>query len=220
MEKALIDKGTVLEITKWEPPSMYQLVLGLPETDMSKWTTIPRIKCKVADFEYRDYSPAMWDIKKRICSVFVETGHEGPGSRWAKSLHVGDPVFFGAAHAASLPGQTGKVLCLGDGSSLGHFLALKQLTDRVKHPLDVLLHLNDAYHLDSRLTSDNPDFTFLTPSGTDAFEALSGLLQQKTLSDYSSIYIAGHIPLVQQLRKRLKNNPAVRARIYGHGFWS
>src|SRR5687768_13313055 len=115
MEKALIAEGEVLEVRHWEPAAMVELALHLPTVDMTKWKSIPRIKCKVSEFEYRDYSPATWNAGKRQCTVLIETAHKGFGSAWARQLQMGDTIQFSPASTASLPSSDGHVLGLGDG---------------------------------------------------------------------------------------------------------
>lgn len=220
----LLDKtfseGFVLEIKKWEPAMMYEIYLHLPGTDMTKWKTIPRLKCRVDEFAYRDYTPATWDAEKRVCTVFIETEHIGYGSGWAQNLQVGDTVLYGPAHAAPLPANTGKIICFGDGSALGHFLALKQLTNRNQYPLEVVIFLNAEYILPDSFVTENPEFKFIMWPDCNSMDILSQFAESKVLSEYNSIYIAGYIPMVQGLRKIFKNIPNLEAKIYVNGFWS
>jgi len=220
MDKAFTERGYVLAIRAWKPGSMYEIDLHLPATDMSKWKTIPRIKCKVDDFDYRDYTPALWDVEKRTCTVFIETGHSGRGSSWAKNLRVGDTIGYASAHAAQLPGESGPIACFGDGSSLGHFLALKQLTDGEEHPMRVTLSLSEQYQLPENLLLKNPEFKFIMLPKTNSLEHLSEMAAHEEISVNNSVYVAGHIPMVTSLRKTLKKNPYLNARIFAHGFWS
>lgn len=211
--------ANVLDIRIWNPKSMYEIDLYLPTVDMGKWKTIPRLKCKVDEFEYRDYTPAWWEAEKGICTLYVETGHNGAGSRWAQRVRPGDQLIVGPAHAAPLPPKPGKILGLADGSALGHMLGLKQLTYSEEHPLEVAIVFHEDYQLPTPLSRENPEFEFIVkPEGT-SLESLENWAQAKDLSDYSSIYIAGHIPMVQELRKKLKSRADHNTTIYAHGFW-
>ncbi|MBE9462745.1 siderophore-interacting protein [Dyadobacter subterraneus] len=220
LDKAFTQEGFVQAIRKWQPETMYEIDLHLPDVDMAKWTTIPRLKCKVAEYEYRDYTPATWDVKKRTCTMLIETDHNGFGSAWTKNLSVGDIILFSPAHAAQLPSQSGKIICFGDGSALGHFLALKQLTNRKEYPFEAVVFLNENYWLPDFFIYENPEFTFVMKPGTDSLDSLHQYSGNKTLSDYSAIYIAGYIPMVTGLRKIFKKNPYLTAKIFAHGFWS
>jgi NADPH-dependent ferric siderophore reductase len=221
IDKVLAQEGYVLAIRKWAPASMYEIDLHLPGVDMDKWTTIPRLKIKVDESGvYRDYTPATWDAGTRTCRVLIETDHEGFGSRWAKNLATGDQIIFAPAHAAPLPAVPGKIAGFGDGSALGHFLALKQLTDRAKYPLRVFIFLNEIYALPDHFVHSHPEFEFIMKPKAGSLDTLGPFIEKKAWADHAAIYIAGYIPMVSGLRKIFKNTANVNARIYAHGFWS
>ena len=152
--------------------------------------------------------------------MLIETEHEGQGSSWAKNLRVGDNVIFAPAHAAGLPSKPGKIACFGDGSAVGHFLALKQLTNRITHPLQVVVFLNENYVLPEYLIHNNPEFEFIKEPNANSLDILCRYTDAKIGTDLTSIYIAGYIPMVSGLRKFLKNTQQFNARIFAHGFWS
>jgi NADPH-dependent ferric siderophore reductase len=216
----VLNPSKVLCLRSSQSSSMYEIDLHLPNVNMEKWNTIKRLKCKVGELEYRDYTPALWDAEKRVCTIYIEAGHDGAGSRWARQLKVGDEVLFGDAHAAQLPAKEGRILCMGDGSALGHFLALKQLTKNGTYPMDAAILLHDHYQLPSMLTENHSEYTFTMNPGADRFATLAEWCSTKDLSIYTSIYIAGNIPMVTALRKKLKINSGIQAKIYVHGFWS
>lgn len=216
----ILHPAKVLAMSLYPASKMWEIVLHLPDVDIEKWNTIKRLKCKVGELEYRDYTPALWNRKKKACTIFIEAGHEGAGSRWVRQLKVGDEVLFGEAHAAQLPARAGRILCLGDGSALGHFLALKQLTGHGNYPMDTVILLPDAYKLPSLLTENASDHAFILNPGSDRFSTLANWCNTKDLNHYTSIYIAGNIPMVNALRKKLKVQSGLQAKIYAHGFWS
>ena len=219
VDKSLTQTGYILSVRKWGPGSMYEIDLHLPETDMAKWKVIPRIKVKVSDFEYRDYSPCNWDVIDRTCTVFIEAGHEGPGSKWVKDLNAGDPFLFAGAAAASLPRTNGKVLCIGDGSALGHFLAFKQLANQEEFRLEVIISLDSLYTIPPGTIDSNPEFQFIRHAHQHSHIRLDQISTISDLSGMSSICIAGYTPMVQELRKSLKDDPTITAKISGNGFW-
>jgi NADPH-dependent ferric siderophore reductase len=219
----LLDKisspAQVLAVRIWKPGSMYELDLYLPTVDMAKWTTIPRLKCRVDNekMEFRDYTPAIWDVAHRTCTLYIEAGHQGAGSSWIKRLCPGDSIFVAHAHAEKLPVVQGRVLALGDGSALGHLLAFKQLTSRLEHPLDACVALHNNYKIPLGLREDNPDIDFCPT--TDVHATLTQWLQTRPLSSYTSVYLAGNIKLVAGLRRQLKAQSELQARLYVTGFW-
>ena len=212
-------KGEVLAVTIWTPATFYQIDLHLPATDMAKWTTIHRMKCRVAQFAFRDYSPTQWNAANRTCRLYIEAGHNGPGSNWVRSLQPRDTVTYTISPTQPVPTNAGKILCLGDGSALGHFLALKQLTDRSSFPMEAAVVLNEKLQLPQSLRNDDPEFTFLTETIEMAGEKLYQWLAQKPMLPYSSIYLNGSIPMVQHLRRKLKAIPNLNAKLFVQGFW-
>ncbi len=216
----MFTSAMVTDVRAWHPSTMYEVDVYLPTIDMEKWDSIKRLKCKVDDLQYRDYTPASWNPQTHKCTMYIEAGHNGAGGRWVQQLKSGDELLFGAAHAAQLPAQQGSVLCLGDGSALGHFLALKQLTDRTQNPVEAGIFLHDPYDIPPSLSHENPDFEWITNSGSTSLSVLSSWCESKDISSYTSVYIAGNIPMVTGLRKQLKAIPGMPAKIYAHGFWS
>ena len=216
----MLSPAKVLAVRAWYPGTMYEVDLHLPTTNMEGWDTIKRLKCKLDALEYRGYTPALWNSETNVCTMFIEAGHNGAGSRWVKRLQPGDEISFGAAHAAALPTSLGGVLCLADGSALGHFLALKQLTDHSEHPMDVAVLLPENCRIPDTLKEENPEFEFITGHGNAGIALLEQWCDRKDLNQYNSIYIAGNVPMMRALRRKLKANPAVHAKVYGYGFWS
>ena len=218
---SLLDKmgspARVLDVRAWEQRTLYEVDLHLPTVDLTKWTTVPRLKCRVAEFDFRDYSPAMWDVSRRTCTLYIEAGHAGAGSRWVRQLRRGDAVAVGPAHAERLPASPGPVLALGDGSALGHLLALKQLTDREQHPLEACVALHGAYRIPGDLQARNPEFDLRPTANVPA--TLETWLHGRSLGRYAAIYLAGNMGLVAHLRRQLRAQPDLQARLYVSGFW-
>jgi len=220
VEKAFTQEAYVTGAKKWDPANFYEIDLLMPGTDMTKWNTIPRIKCKVAEFEFRDYSPAFWDAEKKTCTILIDAGHAGHGSTWAQDLKPGDQILFSPAHAAHLPSVPGKILCIGDASALGHFLALRQLTNAHDHQLEIMILQNDQCTIPVSFAAGHPELELIPVKNTNSTDQYHHLYENKILADYTTVYLAGYIPMVTGIRKILKKDPQLNARIFAHGFWS
>lgn len=220
IDKAFTQNGRVTGIRKWTPASIYEIDLHLPDTDMEKWVTIPRLKIKVAEpGHYRDYSPSTWDSKKRTCTILVETAHQGQGSGWVKTLRAGDSIVFASAHAASLPSRPGKIVCFGDGSAIGHFMALNQLTDRSKYPLQAVVFVSENYKLPEYVSRNFSHFEFIIKSDINNLQSLPAFTEKINWTNVESIYLAGQIPMVSELKRIFKSAPQISARIFANVFW-
>jgi len=174
----MFSSGTVTAVRAW-PATMFEVDVRLPSVSMEKWNSIKRLKCQVGLLEYRDYTPACWNATTNLCTLFIEAGHEGAGSFWVKNLKPGDELLFGPAHAAQLPAQKGRILCLGDGSALGHFLALQQLTDAAQYPMDTGIYLPDKYEIPESFAELNCGFELLMKPHTSSIEVLEQWLLKK-----------------------------------------
>lgn len=219
----LIDKMTssaeIIDVRAWNSKGIYEIDVHLPMIDMDKWKCVQRLKCKVGELKYRDYTPAHWDDKTQICTLYIDAGHEGVGSKYIRDLKIGDNLIFSAAHSTPTPSQTGRVLCIADASALGNSLALKQLIDKTTYPLDTVTFFEENSQIPSSLKEQNPEFEFLFGVLEDKTKILTQWSQSKDLTTYSSIYITGNSSMVREVRNILKSKPKVRAQIYANGFW-
>ena len=128
-ENSLAKQGTVLAVRSWYPATFYEVDFHFPFMDMSKWDRVQHIKIKVAPGIYRDYTPAGWDIETRTCTLYIDAVQEGPGSEWVQSLKQGDNVtYVGVGSTMHKPAEQGKMIAFGDMTTIGHYLALQQLS--------------------------------------------------------------------------------------------
>jgi NADPH-dependent ferric siderophore reductase len=218
--ETFLSPAVVLSNQKWEDSSIYEIRIKLPEINFEAWKTIKRLKIQVGPLEYRDYTPSLWDIDNKTCALFIDAGHTGIGSEWATNLCQGDQILLSDAHAANLPGNIGEVLGLGDVSALGHFLALKQLTDQAIYPIQVGIFTNSNDQLPLYFQTVHREFCFVPGNGVPANTVLQTWAMTLDLKRFSSIYIAGNNTLVKLLRTQLRTIVNRDVKIYGHGFWS
>lgn len=220
----LIDKMTssaeIIDIRAWNPKGMYEIDVHLPMIDMDKWKCVQRLKCKVGELKYRDYTPAYWDNKTQICTLYIDAGHEGIGGKYIRELKIGDNLTFSAAHSTPTPSQTGRVLCIADASALGNSLALKQLIDKTTYPLDAVTFFEENSQIPSSLKEQNSEFEFLFGALEDKTKMLTQWSESKDLTIYTSIYITGNSSMVREVRNKLKSKSEIKAKIYSNGFWS
>src|ERR1700761_6470438 len=93
-EKPFARSASVLAIRDWEPDTVREVDLHLPDCDMSRWDSAQHFKVKVAPLVYRDYTLSEWDVATRTCTLIIHTAHMGIGSRWARGLQSGDEVTY------------------------------------------------------------------------------------------------------------------------------
>lgn len=213
--------GRVLEVRKWTPSTLIEIDLHLPQTTMDDWKEVPYMKCKVADFTYRDYTPSGWDADTQTCTLYIDAGHTGQGSAWAQQLQTGDSIsYLGTNSTRQTPSLTSSVICLGDESSLGHLLAMQQLT------------LPETRFTGAVIIGDEQNRGLFKEYFRSPLEAIprsdvyghhsltEWLLQQSYSLQNTFFYIVGNSTMVIELRKLLKKQGYSRNQIQSHGFWS
>jgi NADPH-dependent ferric siderophore reductase len=220
IEKKCLKTGSVLAVREWTPSSFLELDLHLPGVDMGRWDYAAHIKCRVAPLTYRDYTVAGWDAETHTCTLYIDAAHEGPGSKWARSVAVGDGCsYIHVSRTIGSPLAFAQMVCLGDGSGLGHFLALKQV-------MPWSTKLSGALLLPEQRHRDTFDEYFQMPIEPLAYSDNGAGCLEKWLAGRdlyedpeAEFYLAGNVQLVNQLRKILRSNGVDRPRIHAQGFW-
>lgn len=221
IEQRMSKAGAVLAVRAWNPDSIVEVDLHLPGVNMYKWTQAQHIKCKVAEYEYRDYTPCGWDAETSTCSLIIHTGHDGAGARWGRGLQQGDIFsYVGIGSAMQRPAENAHLVFLGDESAIAHFYALNQLATR-------------SLSVTGAITFTAPEHLEVFPEyffdfGTvQAIEKTPGhngnaLLQWvagRHFPGNTVFYLAGQIPVVVQLRHLLRAQGIGSGQIKAQGFW-
>jgi NADPH-dependent ferric siderophore reductase len=195
--------------------------LYLPGVNMLKWTQAQHIKCKVADYEYRDYTPCGWDAETSTCTLIIHTGHDGAGATWARGLQQGDIFsYVGIGSSMQRPAENAHLVFLGDESAIGHFYALHQLasgplsvTGAVAFTAPEHLEVFQEYFFDFGTVQAVKK----TPGHNS--NALLQWVAHRQFPGNSVFYLAGEIPVVVQLRHLLKAQGISGWQIKAQGFW-
>jgi len=216
-----LDSGRVLEVRHWEPSTIVEIDLHLPDADMWQWAEVPYIKFKVEPFTYRDYTPAGWDAETSTCTLYIDAAHNGLGSIWARKLKKGDEVSYlkiGTSHHT--PERTLAIIALGDESSMGHILALQQMVMPAARFTGAVL-MADEQHRDF--------FGTYFPSAIKTVERhdvyghhslIQWVAAQNFSLDNTVFYLAGNNIMVSQLRKLLRLQGYNSGQVKAKGFWS
>lgn len=223
LERRWLKTARVLAIRIWEPATFLEIDLHLPDCDMSKWQQTVHMKCKVGPLAYRDYTPTGWDAGTRTCTLLIDAGHEGQGSRWVKGLKAGDPVYYlGVASSHHQPAPGKRLIFLGDETAIGHFLSLQQLAGKEariggavtiaqKHHQDEFCRYFSGLGLEP-LDKDDSGHSRAMEDWVAALDGGEG--------DDTVFYVAGYIPAVMRLRKLLKEKGYGGRQVRCQGFWN
>ncbi len=212
--------ATVLAVRAWNPATFREIDLHMPGCDMSKWDQTQHMKCKVDSFTYRDYTPSGWDAETQTCTLFINAGHDGPGSRWVKALQPGDNLSYMVASSHEQPVSNKRLVFLGDETAIGHFFALQQLAG-AGTAISGAVAIAEQHHRDefseyfSRL-----GLAALHKDGE--YRALEDWVVDLNAGDPSDavFYLAGYSPAIARLRRLLKSKGYGGSQIRAQGFWN
>ncbi|WP_295767054.1 SIP domain-containing protein [uncultured Mucilaginibacter sp.] len=221
IESRMLKYGQVLEVRKWEPSTIIEIDLHLPKTTMDTWHEVPYIKCKVADLTYRDYTPSGWDADTQTCTLFVDANHNGAGSQWAQKLQKGDTVSYVSTNSTrQTPNVTSSVICLGDESSIGHLLAMQQLTLPSTRFSGAVVIGNQEHRNQFKEYLRSPLQPIARNDVYGHHSLTEWLLQQSYNLQNTFFYIVGNNTMVVELRKLLRKQGFNSNQIKCQGFWS
>lgn len=215
-----LQSGRVLEVRCWEPCTLIEIDLHLPQLDMTLWQEIPYIKFKVDGLTFRDYTPSGWDAETCTCTIFVDAAHNGPGSSWARLLKKGDTVnYLKTGTTNQKPAPTSAIVALGDESSMGHFLALQKMV--LPHTrFSGSIVIGNEQH---RKLFHEYFWTPLEPVARKDVYGHQSLMEwvigQRYTLENTVFYLAGNNTMVAQLRKLLRGQGYPSGQIKVHGFW-
>ncbi len=221
-ETPFLRTATVLAVRAWEPGSIREIDLHLPGCDMSKWNSAQHIKCKVGVLSYRDYTPSGWDAETQTCTLLIHTAHNGIGSRWAQLLQPGDTISYrGPGSSHHQPARTRRLCFLGDETTIGHFLALRQLA-QPGTAISGAIVLGEAHHLqefhDYFLGWEVQPLRKSVDADYRELDSWVDALDPREHAD-TAFYLAGYIPAVVRLRKQLRKKGITGSRVQAQGFW-
>jgi len=219
VETPFIRSARVLAVRVWEPDTVREIDLHLPDCDMSKWDSAQHIKCKVGTLVYRDYTLSGWDAETRTCTLIIHTAHNGPGSRWGKQLRTGDVVaYLGVASSHQQPIAGKPLFFLGDETAIGHFLALRQLAgDRAV--IGGAIVLSEEHHRDEfDQYFSGWGLQSLRKASSREYSRLKEWVSRLNFSEHRDtvFYLAGYSPEMGRLRKLLKQQGM---QVKAQGFW-
>jgi NADPH-dependent ferric siderophore reductase len=214
-------QGTVLEVRFWEPSTFIEIDLHLPATDMTTWTEVPYVKFRISDLTFRDYTPFGWDAETRTCTLIIDAAHFGPGSEWARKLQKNDTVYYSKTDTThQSPDSTSLIVGLGDESSLGHLLALQQMTLPITRFAGAVL-IDDGRHRRAFREYFRSPLQTLPRLDEDGHQSLMDWINdQGYCINHTMFYLTGNNAMVSRLRKLLKQKGHPSEKIKVKGFWS
>ena len=220
-ETTFFRTATVLAVRAWEPESILEIDLHMPECDMSKWNSAQHIKCKVGVLSYRDYTPSGWDADTHTCTLMIHVAHHGPGSNWARGLRPGDALSYRKPESSHHHPVSSRMCFLGDETTIGHFLALQQLA-KPGAVINGAVLLSEPHHQQEFHDYFRGwDIAALRKHGESDYRELGDWVDALDTREHADtvFYLAGYIPGVMGLRRQLRRKGFAGAQVKTQGFW-
>lgn len=182
------------------------------------WKAAQEIEFRVTDTEYRHYTPMCWDIEQGFTDVLFYLHDQGPGSRWAEQLVVGDEVLLiGPGGKFILPPGLSEVIMMGDETTLSAFKGMQDLGSgsSLKCLIECAPENTDwpeRIGLHAEVLATIPGHT-----GKVQEEWLSG--QLKSHSQATSYFLSGNANTIKRLRHLLHKSGVPSAQIKVKPYW-
>ena len=220
VEKLFVKSGEIIAVRSWKGGNLYEIDVHLPDVDFKKWDTAQSIKCRISALHYTSYTPAMWSDEEKICTLYIDTSHEGKGSIWAKNQRPGNPFYYTKIEAEKhFPIQGKHLVFIGDQTSIGHFCAIQQLADKYAK-VSGFIAFNDKQTADYFAQSCVwlPLQTVVNQNDL-LFKTKEWLKKNEYLKDNFVFYVIGNAKLIVSIRQQLKNYDINGSQIKSKGFW-
>lgn len=220
-DRLLLQTGYVEKVNSVGKGKILEIRLFLPLVNMQDWTEVPYIKFAVGGTFFRKYTPATWDAKDQICTLFIDAAHDGPGANWASKLRGRDLVqYIKVGSSRQSPHPVSRIVGLGDATSIGQLLALFQMTNPYTRFSGVLL-ITDHEQFEYCNKNLSPYlYPVLCKDTAQIAPVISWINAQRYSIPDTCFYITGNDFMVIQLKKSLIAMGFAAEQIKVNGFWS
>ncbi|MBB6250223.1 siderophore-interacting protein [Nitrospirillum iridis] len=167
----------------------------------------------------RTYTPVSWEGIRGTTQLLVFAHGDGPGSRWAEGLRVGDHCqFMGPRRSLDFPDREGPWALFGDETSFALGLACRiALGSGFRCVFEVSDQAEARSVLDAVGLGDATLIGRLAGDGhlTAAADALT-----RAARDGAAITLTGRAPAIQQLTRALKDQGVAASRRQAKAYWA
>jgi len=214
--------AVVSEITMLSPE--IKLVTFAGEFSRAGFQPGHELLFRVDDNSFRHYTLSACDENQRTCSVLFYLNAEGPGSRWAARLHIGDTVKFSAAKGKLRYDETATHhFFFGDETAIGLFNWFKKAALERDHEYFGVLELhpqNECALPPLRLMVDSihPVSSMPASAAIQWMEDMDPYCWQSW--QRACFYLAGRVSSIQCFRRWLLEHGVKSQKIRVSPYWA
>lgn len=220
VEKLFVKSGTITDVRVWRGGNLHEIDVKLPNVDFEKWDKAQSVKCRISTLHYTDYTPAMWVNEDKICTLYIDTSHNGQGSNWAKCQRAGNPFYYAKIeNERHYPLAEKQLVFIGDQTSVGHFCSIQQLAGE-KAEISGFIGFNDEYTADD-FYKNCPWLPLyaLYLQNEIYYQVNRWLNNNRKDLDNKIFYVVGSAELIVPIRRLLKTYKIDGSQIKSKGFW-
>lgn len=220
VEKLFVKPGEIMAVRVWNGCNLHEIDIHLPEVVFEKWDKAQSIKCRISALHYTDYTPAMWDNKEKICTLYIDTSHNGQGSIWARNQRAGKPFYYAKIEAEKHCPIAGKHLFfIGDTTSIGHFCSIQQLANKNAEISGFIAFGDTQTAGDFSENCPWLPLQAITIQNDIYYQTKEWLNANQHQKDKFVFYVVGSAELVVSIRRLLKTYYIDGSQIKSKGFW-
>jgi NADPH-dependent ferric siderophore reductase len=210
--------GLITAIRTWNPATIYEIDLHLPQVNMHNWQNPKRAQVKIAEGAYRDYTLANWNSQNQTCTLIIDAAHTGMGSQWVKTLQKNDTLtYLGLLDTGRLNTTPGNIYCIGDATAIGHFMAIQQITQG-KSRVSGAVVLHQPTHVAHFKNNFKTNIEPVPATNGNSYQALANWVTQQPFTN-QMVYIAGNKATIAKLRNLIRPTSGFKGSIRLNGFW-
>jgi ferric-chelate reductase (NADPH) len=185
------------------------------------WTAGQKVQVSMGlGLSARTYTPISWDADRGRTRLLTFAHGDGPGSRWASGLRVGDACqFFGPRRSLDLSGLGSPVVLFGDETSFGLAVALR------KSPkADGAIHVFEA----SVIAESRPvleaiglgQATLIERVADDAHLTAAEAQMSRLAASGTHFVVTGKASSIQRVSRALKAVGVDSSRLKAKAYWA
>jgi len=217
---AFLKSVQVADVTRLSPRF---LRLGLEAEVFRSTTWIPGTKLQFRPnrgaLGLRTYTPIEWDAARGATQLIAFTHGEGPAANWFRRVTVGDPCeVFGPRGSMDLRGLSGRVVFVGDESSVALACALRTVTANVRYVFESTDPAELAAVLNDLSFAEKPT---IVPKSVDRERLIQAAWDAGAESaEPFDLVVSGDAATLHAVRRSARQWPRQARQIKGKAYWA
>jgi ferric-chelate reductase (NADPH) len=216
---ALLRTTRVADVTH-PTPDFVRVTLQADAFRGTAWTPGAKLQLRPrrGTFLFRTYTPIRWDAQLGITELIAFTHADGPAADWFRAVAVDDVCeVFGPRRSIDLPKLAGRVVFVGDESSVGLACALQSIGLQVDYcfeaaePDSLRNTLSDLGFQSVSVVPKAPERDDLLESARSSAEAGAGAY---------TLLVTGKAGTVHALRRASRHWATAPRRVEGKAYWA